>query len=43
MIIYAKFEDDGYEFKIPLSRIVKYLKLTEAEFEEAVKEAIKRI
>lgn len=43
MLIYAKFEDDGFEYEVPLSKIIKYLDLTNEEFERAVQEAIRKM
>lgn len=43
MIVIVKYEEDGYEYLIPLSKLLPFMKLTKAEIEVACKKAIMRI
>lgn len=43
MIIKIKYEKDGYEYTIPLSKLLPFLQITKEQIEEACKKAIMRI
>jgi hypothetical protein len=43
MIVTVKFENNEYLYEIPLKKILPFLKVTEEDIENAIKEAIKRI
>jgi len=43
MIVKVQYEQDGYVYEIPLSKLLPFLNLTQQELEEACKKAIMRI
>jgi len=43
MKVIVKFDDNDYEYDVPLKKILPFLKVTEKEIENAIQEAIKRI
>lgn len=43
MIVKVKYTEYSYEYEIPLSKLLPFLKVTECEIEEACKKAIIKI